>query len=122
MSIFGWHVNHCCPLQCKKMLDGQNNNRNIILLNIMYIFFKHHCSIQEYWQRQLDNDNITTSGLLFCNFILNKFKAIRLKGYNLLIKTKANIQFAVCTGVCGQIQIYSNGYKGNFRTAFSYSI
>ena len=29
----------------------------------------------------------------------------------LLIKTKANIQFAVCTDVCGQIQICSNGAK-----------
>ena len=38
MSIFGWHVNHCCPLQYKKMLDDKNNNRNIILLNLMYIF------------------------------------------------------------------------------------
>ena len=54
----------------KKMLDDENNNRNIVLLYIMNIFFKHHYSNQEYWQRQLDNDNVTTSGLLFCKFIL----------------------------------------------------
>ena len=53
---------------------------------------------------------------------MNKFKAIRLEGHNLLINTKAVVQFAVCTDVCGQIQIYSNRYKGNFRTALSYGI
>ena len=37
------------------------------------------------------------------------------------MKTKADTKCAVCTNVCGQIQIYSNRYKGNFRTAFSYS-
>ena len=42
------------------MLDVKNNNRNITLLNVIYIFFKDHFSNQEYWQRQLDNDYVTT--------------------------------------------------------------
>ena len=33
ISIFGWHVNHCCPLLYKKMLDDKNNNRNISIGN-----------------------------------------------------------------------------------------
>ena len=36
------------------------------------------------------------------------------------MKTKADTQCAVCTTVCGQIQIYSNRYKGRLLAiAFS---
>ena len=37
----------------------------------------------------------------------------------MVIKTKADIPFAAFTDVCGQIQIDSNGYKGNFRTVLA---
>ena len=72
------------------MLNVKNNNRNIILLKVNF-FFKLHYSNKEW--------------LTFLQFYINKFKAIHLKDYNLLIKTNADIQFAVCNDVGGQIQM-----------------